>query len=67
MNNPINNSPKTTGNLFDTFQQKAAARFRHNKTILTSQYKLYLPTESQLLAEIRKEFGNEKLGGEKNE
>lgn len=28
-----------------------------NKSILASQYKLILPTEKQLLAEIRKEFG----------
>jgi RecB family endonuclease NucS len=28
-----------------------------NKNILASQYKLILPTEKQLLAEIRKEFG----------
>ena len=38
-----------------------------NKTILTSQYKLYLPTESQLLEEIRKELGKEQLGGGLNE
>ena len=30
-----------------------------NKSILASRYKLILPTESQLLAEIKKEF-NEK-------
>jgi predicted nuclease of restriction endonuclease-like (RecB) superfamily len=36
----------------------------NNQTILASQYKLYLPTESQLLAELEKEFENEKLGGQ---
>lgn len=30
-----------------------------NKSILTSQYRLYLPSESQLLAEIKKELSNE--------
>jgi len=29
----------------------------HNKTILASQYKLYLPTEQQLLNEIKRELG----------
>lgn len=67
MNKTANNSLKTTDNLFDTIQQKASAKFRYNKTILTSQYKLYLPTESQLLAELKKELENEYLGGAKNE
>lgn len=31
----------------------------HNKTILASQYKLYLPTEQQLLDEIKRELGDE--------
>jgi len=30
----------------------------NNKTILTSQYKLYLPTENQLLAELQRELKN---------
>lgn len=38
-----------------------------NQTILASQYKLYLPTESQLLAELKKELKNEYLGVGKNE
>lgn len=36
---------------------------KDNTSILTSQYKLYLPTEKQLLAEIRKEFESNYLGG----
>lgn len=32
-----------------------------NKSILASQYKLILPTEKQLLAEIRKEFGEKNI------
>lgn len=36
---------------------------KDNQTILASQYKLYLPTESQLLAELKKELENEYLGG----
>ena len=39
----------------------------NNRSILASQYKLYLPTESQLLAELKKELENEYLGGGKNE
>jgi hypothetical protein len=30
-----------------------------NKSILASQYKIILPTESQLLAKTKKEFENE--------
>lgn len=33
----------------------------NNKTILASQYKLYLPSEQQLLAEMKKELNNEDL------
>lgn len=33
---------------------------QNNQTILASQYKLYLPTESQLLAELKKEFENDR-------
>ena len=39
----------------------------NNQSILASQYKLYLPTESQLLEELRKELQSEYLSGEKNE
>ena len=39
----------------------------NNQSILASQYKLYLPTESQLLEELRKELQSEYLNGEKNE
>ena len=35
----------------------------NNRTILANQYKLYLPTETQLLAELKKELGNEYFGG----
>jgi YhcG PDDEXK nuclease domain len=35
-----------------------------NQTILASQYKLYLPTEQQLLEEIKKEM---EIGGMKDE
>lgn len=38
-----------------------------NKTILASQYKLYLPSESQLLNEIKKELKNDFYGGTANE
>jgi len=39
----------------------------NNRTILANQYKLYLPTETQLLAELKKELGNEYFGGMNNE
>ncbi len=35
---------------------------KENQTILASQYQLYLPSESQLLAELKKELNNEELG-----
>lgn len=35
-----------------------------NRTILASQYQLYLPTEKQLLEEIKKEIYNDELGDE---
>jgi predicted nuclease of restriction endonuclease-like (RecB) superfamily len=38
-----------------------------NKTILASQYQLYLPSESQLLNEIKKELDNDFQGGTTNE
>jgi predicted nuclease of restriction endonuclease-like (RecB) superfamily len=36
---------------------------KENRTILASQYQLYLPSESQLLAELKKELKSEELGG----
>ena len=39
----------------------------NNRSILASQYKLYLPTESQLLAELKKELENEELSGNQDE
>jgi hypothetical protein len=33
----------------------------HNKTILASQYKLYLPSEKQLLEELKKELDREDM------
>jgi hypothetical protein len=38
----------------------SALRTQLNQTILASQYKLYLPTEQQLLDEIKKEM---EIGG----
>jgi hypothetical protein len=38
-----------------------------NRSILASQYQLYLPTESQLLDEIKKEIYNDELGDAKDE
>jgi predicted nuclease of restriction endonuclease-like (RecB) superfamily len=38
-----------------------------NKTILASQYQLYLPSESQLLNEIKKELETDFQGGTTNE
>jgi len=40
---------------------------KDNRSIMASQYQLYLPTESQLLDEIKKELHNEDLAGKKNE
>ncbi len=34
---------------------------KENQTILASQYQLYLPSESQLLAELKKELNNKEL------
>ncbi len=38
-----------------------------NKTILASQYQLYLPSEIQLLNEIKKELDNDFREGATNE
>jgi hypothetical protein len=42
----------------------SAVRTQLNQTILASQYKLYLPTEQQLLVEIKKEMEIEGIGYE---
>ena len=62
---PIENS--TIGILLCADKNNTAVKFalpEDNKTILTSQYQLYLPTEKQLISEVKKDLERYRMGKE---